>query len=68
MPLVVAPRYNPKPVVQTVDFNGGGWGQASDPVADRDRIEPPVLDPRVNAPVNPVTLPCACRRASRSAK
>ncbi len=56
VPLVVAPRYNPKPVVQTVDFNGGGWGQASDPVADRDRIEPPVLDPRVSAPVNPVTL------------
>ena len=56
VPLVVAPRHNPKPVVQTVDFNGGGWGQASDPVADRDRIEPPVLDPRVNAPVNPVTL------------
>lgn len=56
VPLVVAPRYNPQPVVQTVDFNGGGWGQASDPVADRERIEPPVLDPRSHAPVNPVTL------------
>ncbi len=57
VPLVVAPRYNPRPVVQTVDFNGGnGWAQASDPVPDRDRIEPPVLDPRDNAPVNPVTL------------
>jgi len=56
VPLVVAPRYNPNPVVQTVDFNGTGWGQASDPVADRERIDPPVLDPRANAPVNPVTL------------
>ncbi len=56
VPLVVAPRYSPKPMVQTVDFNGGGWGQVSDPVPDRDRIEPPVLDPRENAPTNPVTL------------
>ncbi|WP_245296976.1 MULTISPECIES: marine proteobacterial sortase target protein [Rhodomicrobium] len=56
VPLVVAPRYNPKPLVQTVDFGGKGWGQISDPVPDRDRIEPPVLDPRDNAPVNPVTL------------
>jgi Ca-activated chloride channel family protein len=57
VPLVVAPRYNPKPIVQTVDFGGnGGWGQVSDPVQDRDRITPPVLDPRDNAPVNPVTL------------
>ncbi len=28
----------------------------TDPVPDRDRITPPVLDPRNNAPVNPVTL------------
>ena len=49
VPLVVAPRYNPKPVVQTVDFapGGQGWGTAGDPVPDRERIEPPVLDPRV---------------------
>jgi len=58
VPLVVAPRYNPAPVVQTVDFNarGQGWGNASDPVPDRDRIEPSVLDPRVEAPVNPVAI------------
>ena len=48
VPLVVAPRYNPAPIVQSVDFrpNGGGWGAAAtDPVPDRDRITPPVLDP-----------------------
>jgi Ca-activated chloride channel family protein len=58
VPLVVAPRYNPKPLVQTVDFgrDGDGWGRVSDPVPDRDRITPPVLDPRENPPVNPVTL------------
>jgi Ca-activated chloride channel family protein len=57
-PLVVAPRYNPRPIVQTVDLGGDGrgWGRVSDPVPDRDRIEPPVLDPRVNAPVNPVSI------------
>ena len=58
VPLVVAPRYNPAPVVQTVDFkpDGRGWGTVSDPVPDRERIEPPVLDPRVDAPVNPVAI------------
>ena len=43
IPLVVAPRYNPAPVVQTVDFGGRGWGQVNDPVPDRDRITAPVL-------------------------
>lgn len=58
VPLVVAPRYNPAPVVQSVDFspNGQGWGAVSDPVPDSSRIEPPVLDPRINAPVNPVAV------------
>jgi Ca-activated chloride channel family protein len=58
VPLVVAPRYNPSPVVQTVDFkDGGGWGQAAnDPVPDRDRITPPVLDPRAAPPTNPVAI------------
>jgi Ca-activated chloride channel family protein len=57
-PLVVAPRYIPDPIVQTVELgrNGSGWGQVNDPVPDRDRISPPVLDPRVNAPVNPVSI------------
>ena len=59
LPLVVAPRYNPAPVVQSVDFNadGSGYGATvSDPVPDRDRITPPVLDPRDNDPVNPVSI------------
>jgi Ca-activated chloride channel family protein len=57
VPLVVAPRYNPAPVVQTVDFNSsGGWGRPNDPVPDRDRISPPVLDPRTEPAVNPVAI------------
>ena len=58
IPLVVAPRYNPAPVVQTVelDTRGQGWGQISDPVPDRDRIEPPVLDPRTNPPITPIAI------------
>jgi Ca-activated chloride channel homolog len=59
IPMVVGPRYNPAPVVQTVDLRTGdnGWGTATnDPVPDRDRISPPVLDPKDNAPVNPTTI------------
>jgi Ca-activated chloride channel family protein len=59
VPMVVAPRYNPAPVVQSVDFrpDGGGWGASkSDPVPDRDRISPVVLDPATNAPVNPTRI------------
>lgn len=59
LPLVVAPRYNPAPVIQTVDFSsdGSGYGLAvNDPVPDRNRIEPPVLDPAKSAPVNPVSI------------
>ncbi|MBK8770927.1 MAG: marine proteobacterial sortase target protein [Rhizobiales bacterium] len=57
VPLVVAPRYNPAPLVQTVDFGSNGYGSTvNDPVPDRDRISPPVLDPRKNEPVNPVTI------------
>jgi Ca-activated chloride channel family protein len=57
VPLVVAPRYNPKPVAQSVDFKpNGGWGSLSDPVPDRDRIAPPVLDPREHGPVNPTSI------------
>ncbi|MDX2263694.1 MAG: marine proteobacterial sortase target protein [Hyphomicrobiales bacterium] len=53
-PLVVAPRYTPPPVMQTVEFTpGGGW---ADPVPDRERISSPVLDPARHAPANPVTL------------
>src|SRR5258708_8516973 len=60
VPMVVGPRYNPAPVVQSVDFRpgGNGWGASqvtsqiasqADPVPDRDRISPPVLDPAKNA-------------------
>jgi Ca-activated chloride channel homolog len=59
IPMVVGPRYNPAPVVQTVDLRASdnGWGvTANDPVPDRERISPPVLDPRDNAPVNPTTI------------
>ncbi|SEN78922.1 marine proteobacterial sortase target protein [Bradyrhizobium sp. OK095] len=59
LPLVVAPRYNPARIVQSVDFrnDGSGWGAtASNPVPDRDRISPPVLDPAKNAPVNPTSI------------
>jgi Ca-activated chloride channel homolog len=59
VPLVVGPRYNPAPLVQSVDLraDGGGWGLAtSDPVPDRDRISPQVLDPAQHAAVNPVTI------------
>jgi Ca-activated chloride channel family protein len=59
VPMVVGPRYNPAPVVQSVDFrpDGGGWGATkSDPVPDRDHIAPPVLDPAQNAPVNPTSM------------
>ena len=59
VPMVVAPRYNPSPVVQSADFRpgSGGWGSAStDPVPDRDRIAPTVLDPAQNGPINPTAI------------
>lgn len=59
VPLVIGPRYNPAPIVQSVDFrkDGSGWGTTnSDPVRDRERISPPVLDPAKDAPVNPTSI------------
>jgi Ca-activated chloride channel homolog len=57
VPLVVAPRYTPgAPIVQSVDFGGGGWGQASAPKPEDKPFAAPVLDPRENPPTNPVTL------------
>src|SRR6266566_1500950 len=59
VPMVVGPRYHPAPVVQSVDFQpgGNGWGASQiDPVPDRDRISPPVLDPAKNAPINPTGI------------
>jgi Ca-activated chloride channel family protein len=55
IPLVVAPRYNPAPMVTEVSMEAGGWGVV-DPVADRARITPPVNDPRETAPTNPVSI------------
>jgi len=54
VPLVVGPRYNPAPIVQSVDLraDGHGWGAASnDPVPSL-----PVLDPTTAAPVNPTRI------------
>jgi Ca-activated chloride channel family protein len=59
VPMVVGPRYNPAPVVQSVDFQPGGhgWGASQiDQVPDRDRISPPVLDPATHALVNPTQI------------
>jgi Ca-activated chloride channel homolog len=59
VPMVVGPRYNPAPVVQSVDFrpDGGGWGAVkSDSVPDRERISSEVLDPATNPPVNPTAI------------
>jgi len=58
VPLVAAPRYLPDPVVLSVKFEADtGLGQVgySDPVADRNRITPPVAEPDDNV-TNPVTL------------
>ncbi|XYD07479.1 marine proteobacterial sortase target protein [Methylobacterium sp. NMS12] len=56
LPLVVAPRYNPAPVpVDAVSLDGVA-GAARDPVPDRARISPPVLDPALSSPTNPVAV------------
>ena len=58
LPLVVAPRYNPAPpAVDLVSERPA----AADPVPDRARITPPVLDPSVAAPVNPVAVTVTLR-------
>ena len=59
VPMVVGPRYNPAPLVQSVDLraDSGGWGVTrTDPVPDRDRISPTVLDPAEHGPVNPTAI------------
>lgn len=63
VPMVVAPRYTPAPVIQSVEFRpDGGWGAAkTDPVTDRDRISAPVLDPATNSPVNPTSITVTLR-------
>ena len=51
LPLVVAPRYNPQPIVQTVDFGTKGLGTTK-----TEAPTPPVMDPALHAPVNPVSI------------
>ena len=53
LPLVVAPRYNPAPIVQTVDFGKSKTGFAN---AQNVAPQPPVLDPAESAPTNPVSI------------
>jgi Ca-activated chloride channel homolog len=53
LPLVVAPRYIPDALVQSVDFSSDGYAKD---VTDAARISPPVLDPKVSAPANPTTI------------
>ena len=58
-PLVVAPRYAPDARIQSVKFGPNGWElDASEPVPDRDRTSPPVVDPRFDDQSlrNPVEL------------
>ncbi len=55
-PMVVAPRYNPDPIVQTVDLDPNSGFAVNDPVPNRDKITAPVLNPAGNARINPVTL------------
>ncbi|GLK57587.1 marine proteobacterial sortase target protein [Methylopila capsulata] len=59
IPLVVAPRYVPAAAarVETVsDAAPSDAPRGGDPVPDRDRVTPPVLDPATSAPTNPVTI------------
>lgn len=54
-PLVAAPRYSPEASnLNVVDF--GGKPGLVDPVPDRDRISPPVLDPKKAGKINPVSI------------
>jgi Ca-activated chloride channel family protein len=55
-PLVVAPRYVPDPkILHMVSSDGRMAAAVTDPVPDRDKIQPPVRHP-VLGPTNPVSL------------
>lgn len=56
VPLAVAPRYAPQPILQLTRLEGGGlqFGVA-DPVPDRERINGPVIPPEYGK-INPVSL------------
>ncbi len=51
LPLVVAPRYNPQTIVQSVDFGAKGLGTTK-----TEAPTPPVMDPALDAPVNPISI------------
>ena len=53
LPLVVAPRYNPEPIVQNVDFGKMQNGLAT---ANDKAPQPPILNPAEAAPTNPVSI------------
>jgi Ca-activated chloride channel family protein len=56
VPLVVAPRYSPKPEATLVSYDGRNIGlNVSDPVPDRERLEAPVLKPEFGK-LNPVKI------------
>lgn len=56
VPLVVAPRYSPKPTASLVSCERGGIGlNVSDPVPDREALAAPVLRPEAGK-INPVAL------------
>ncbi|WP_448953253.1 marine proteobacterial sortase target protein [Labrys neptuniae] len=61
VPLVVAPRFSPGAVAEnsaeTVTFQDkSGWGAVKSVPAASQVPQPPVLDPRKNAPINPVQI------------
>lgn len=56
LPLVVAPRYNPTPASVAAVSLDGVVEAARDPVPDRARISPPVLDPSISRSTNPVAV------------
>ena len=72
LPMVVGPRYNPAPVVQSVDFRARRrrLGRQSNPIpcriatASRRKCSTPRPTRRSIRPASP----CACRPASRSAR
>jgi Ca-activated chloride channel family protein len=55
VPTVAGPRYNPPPKL-VASNDDDGMILVSDPVPDRERISPPVLDPKKHLPVNPLTI------------
>ncbi|MHC2107161.1 marine proteobacterial sortase target protein [Methylobacterium sp. CM6246] len=56
LPLVVAPRYNPTPASVAAVSLDAVVEAARDPVPDRARISPPVLDPSISRSTNPVAV------------